>query len=85
MSSHRCGTCRDVRWVAVEVPRNVVKPCPACNQATYGRWAGGEYHPDFVVRRDRQEPDVVAAADGLAACRDELAGRRAKKMQEAKS
>lgn len=76
MSLHRCRTCLDVEWVAVDADQNVVKPCPACNQALFARWSTGELGPDFHLRRHREEPDPSMAADGLADCRATLKGLR---------
>lgn len=72
----RCRTCLDVEWVAVDAERDVVKPCPACNQSLYARWSTGELGPDFHLRRLREEPNPVLAADGLADCRATLKGLR---------
>lgn len=65
-----CRTCFDVEWVAVDIPRNVVKPCPACNQTMYTRWSSGELSSEF---RRREQPDTSDAHDGLAGCREALA------------
>ena len=74
MSLHRCGTCRDIAWVAVDAERNVVKPCPACNQAMYARWSAGEFAPDFRLRRSGDAPELRTVAEGLMACRATLDG-----------
>jgi hypothetical protein len=60
--------------VAVDADRNVVKPCPACQQAMYARWSTGELGPDFRLRRSGDAPDLRTVADGLMACRDTLEG-----------
>lgn len=74
MSLHRCRTCLDVEWVAVDADQNVVKPCPACNQAMYTRWSSDEFGPDFRLRRSGDAPELRTVADGLMSCRDTLEG-----------